>query len=193
MSASFNPVTATLWLVFLAYWCAAAIFAKASVKNGAMWRGIAVRAALVYATVLVFQIPAVYHAASAFERTFAIGRDPLVVRLGIVTCALGLALAVWARTYLGRNWGVPMSLRAEHELVTSGPYTYLRHPVYSGILIALLGSGLAEGALSGAIFLVFCPYFAYCAWTEERTLSRQFPGDYLRYKQRTKMLLPFVL
>jgi len=60
--------------------------------------------------------------------------------VGVALCALGIGLAIWARTYLGRNWGMPMSRKENPELVTSGPYAYVRHPIYTGLLIAMLGS-----------------------------------------------------
>jgi protein-S-isoprenylcysteine O-methyltransferase Ste14 len=63
----------------------------------------------------------------------------ILTAIGAVLFACGIALAVWARLHLGRNWGMPMTQRAEPELVTSGPYRFVRHPIYSGLLTAMLG------------------------------------------------------
>jgi protein-S-isoprenylcysteine O-methyltransferase Ste14 len=64
----------------------------------------------------------------------------ILAAIGALVFACGIALAVWARLHLGRNWGMPMTQRAEPELVTSGPYRFVRHPIYTGLLTALLGT-----------------------------------------------------
>jgi protein-S-isoprenylcysteine O-methyltransferase Ste14 len=88
---------------------------------------------------------------------------------------------------------MPMTERTEPELVTSGPYRFVRHPIYSGLLLAVLGTALAVSLywLIALSFLV--AYFTYSATVEERLLTTSFPGEYARYKAHTKMLIPFVL
>jgi protein-S-isoprenylcysteine O-methyltransferase Ste14 len=114
--------------------------------------------------------------------------------VGLVLFASGLALAVWARLCLGRNWGMPMTERAERaELVTSGPYRFVRHPIYSGLLLALLGTALATNLYWLIVLAFLGAYFIYSATVEERLLTTSFPGEYARYKAHTKMLIPFVL
>jgi protein-S-isoprenylcysteine O-methyltransferase Ste14 len=100
---------------------------------------------------------------------------------------------VWARIHLGRNWGMPMTERTEPELVTSGPYRFVRHPIYSGILLGLLGTGLATSLYWLIGFGVALVYFTYSATVEERTLTATFPDAYPKYKAHTKMLIPFLL
>jgi protein-S-isoprenylcysteine O-methyltransferase Ste14 len=119
--------------------------------------------------------------------------DPRRALLGLILLTLGLGFAIWARLHIGRNWGTPMTQKDEPELVTSGPYGLVRHPIYAGILLAGLGTALALSwwwltavALAGV-------YFVYSALVEERYLAEQFPEEYARYKRRTKMLVPFVL
>ncbi len=112
--------------------------------------------------------------------------------LGVVLCVAGLGFSVWARRHLGRNWGVPMSLKEGHELVTTGPYALVRHPIYTGILFALFGTVLAGGMLALLFFVFFCPYFLYAMWTEDRLMTGQFPGEYAEYKRRTKLVIPWV-
>jgi protein-S-isoprenylcysteine O-methyltransferase Ste14 len=85
-----------------------------------------------------------------------------------------------------------MSLREGHELVTTGPYRFVRHPIYSGVLLALLGSGLAAGSLWFLILALTFPFYIYSAWEEERVMMRQFPDAYPEYKRRTSALIPFV-
>jgi len=107
--------------------------------------------------------------------------------------ATGLALAVWARVCLGRNWGMPMSRRAEPQLVTSGPYAVVRHPIYTGILLALLGSSIAINVIGIVLVLVLGANFYYSALVEERNMAASFPSEYPEYRARTKMMLPFLL
>jgi protein-S-isoprenylcysteine O-methyltransferase Ste14 len=113
--------------------------------------------------------------------------------LGVIVFLGGLGLAVWARVHLGRNWGMPMTEKAEPELVTSGPYRFVRHPIYSGILLGLVGTALAINLYLLLAFGVALAYFAYCARVEERLLTASFPSTYPSYRMHTKMLIPFVL
>jgi protein-S-isoprenylcysteine O-methyltransferase Ste14 len=113
--------------------------------------------------------------------------------IGVVVFASGIALAMWARVNLGRNWGMPMSEKAEPELVTSGPYHLIRHPIYSGILTAVLGTALANNLIGLIVVVVLGAYFYYSASVEETNLTATFPKAYPAYRTRTKMLIPFVL
>ncbi len=122
----------------------------------------------------------------------AVHSMPLEV-IGAVVFACGIALAVWARIHLGRNWGMPMSERAEPELVTSGPYRFVRHPIYSGLLLGLLGTALVNNLLGLIVVLVLGAYFYYSATVEEQNLTAAFPSQYPAYRSTTKMLIPFLL
>jgi protein-S-isoprenylcysteine O-methyltransferase Ste14 len=95
--------------------------------------------------------------------------------------------------HLGRNWGMPTTQRAEPELVTSGPYRFVRHPIYTGLLTAILGTALVNNLLGLIVVAVLIAYFYYCGIIEERNLTVTFPTAYPEYKSRTKMLIPFLL
>jgi protein-S-isoprenylcysteine O-methyltransferase Ste14 len=112
--------------------------------------------------------------------------------VGAALVALGLGLAVWARFVLGANWGMPMTTKDEPELVTAGPYRYVRHPIYTGFISAGLGSGLAAGVYWFVVFGVMTLYFSYSAVREEQLLTETFPREYPEYKARTKMLIPYL-
>jgi protein-S-isoprenylcysteine O-methyltransferase Ste14 len=112
---------------------------------------------------------------------------------GVGLMVIGVGFAFWARMHLGRNWGMPMSLREDHELVTSGPYSYVRHPIYTGILLTTIGTTLALGLFGLLFFAVAFVYFLVSARTEEKMMLAQFPDTYPAYRRRTKMLIPFVL
>ena len=118
--------------------------------------------------------------------------DPWRAGIGLVLFALGLGFAIWARVHIGRNWGTPMTQKDEPELVTSGPYHLVRHPIYSGILVAGVGTAVALSWLWLAAVVLAGVYFVYSATVEERYLTEQFPDDYPAYKRSTKMLVPFI-
>jgi protein-S-isoprenylcysteine O-methyltransferase Ste14 len=119
--------------------------------------------------------------------------SPVLEALGVILFLAGLALAVWARVHLGRNWGMPMTQKADPELVTSGPYHWIRNPIYTGILLALLGTALAVNLYYLLALALAGVYFVYSSTVEERRLAAAFPDTYPDYKAHTKMLIPFVL
>jgi protein-S-isoprenylcysteine O-methyltransferase Ste14 len=169
------------WLVFWIYWLVSAASSKASISGG--WR---TRIAGV-SGVGVFLIVGIL-------RRSSLATDNLILAvLGTLLFTSGIALAVWARLYLGRNWGMPTSQRVESELVTSGPYRFVRHPIYSGLLLAVLGTALVDSLTGLIVFAVLVAYFYYCGIVEERNLTATFPEAYPEYRSKTKMLIPFLL
>ena len=169
------------WLVFWIYWIASAASSKESVRSG--WRprltGVSAIGVVLIAGVLRGGSLAVH--------------SVILEAIGAVLFVCGIALAVWARLHLGRNWGMPMTQRAEPELVTSGPYRFVRHPIYTGLLTAMLGTVLVNNLLGLIVVAVLLAYFYYSGTVEERNLAATFPQAYPEYKSRTKMLIPFLL
>jgi protein-S-isoprenylcysteine O-methyltransferase Ste14 len=179
------------WLVFLGYWVISAIGANKS----APWswsRELGLRLAIVLAILVLLRVPGL----GRFLRS--VGRHGALPGvgggiLGFALCVIGTGSAIWARAYLGRNWGLPMSVKENPELVTAGPYAYVRHPIYAGLWLALLGSGIAQSAWWLVALLFAGAYFFYSARTEEKTMLKRFPEEYRAYLKRTKMFVPFVL
>lgn len=169
------------WIVFWIYWLAAASTSKESVSSGWRTRLTGVSA------VGVFLI------AGVFRRDSLAVHSEILAAIGALVYVCGIALAVWARRHLGRNWGMPMTQRAEPELVTSGPYKFVRHPIYSGLLTAMLGTALVNSLLGLIVVALLVAYFYYCGIVEERNLAATFPATYPEYRSRTKMLIPFLL
>ena len=140
---------------------------------------------------LALYVPVVRH---AFQNVQAHVSSSMVMGLiGVVFCALGIGLAILARVYLGRNWGMPMSQKENPELVTTGPYGFVRHPIYAGMLLAMLGSAIGSSVFWVLPLILFGAYFIHSARREETLMITQFPDQYPSYIKRTKMLLPFVL
>ncbi|MGC1381001.1 MAG: isoprenylcysteine carboxylmethyltransferase family protein [Candidatus Baltobacteraceae bacterium] len=180
-----------LWLIFLTYWLVAAIRVKRSV-SGTWWRGSIFRAAIAVGIVLLLRESLREHVWRQVPHAVTNG-NPVWASVGVAVCALGIGIAIWARTHLGRNWGMPMSLREGHELVTSGPYAFVRHPIYTGILIAVIGTTLVEWFPWLVLLACIFAYFVYAARVEEGSMTRQFPNEYPGYAARTKLLIPFLL
>jgi len=176
-------VFAVAWAAFWLYWLVAAF----SMKRGRVrWsRELRIRAVIVVLVVLLVRF-------GAF-RGHRLTTDPWRAALGLVLFALGLGFAVWARRHLGRNWGTPMAQKDEPELVTTGPYHLVRHPIYSGILVAGVGTAVALSWVWLTAVLIAGVYFVYSATVEERYMTERFPDEYPAYKRSTKMLVPFIL
>jgi protein-S-isoprenylcysteine O-methyltransferase Ste14 len=118
--------------------------------------------------------------------------SPWRAALGLVLFALGLGFAIWARLHIGRNWGTPMTQKDDPELVTTGPYKLVRHPIYSGILVAGIGTAVALSWMWLTAVILAGIYFVYSAIVEQRFMTEQFPDTYPVYRRSTKMLVPFV-
>ena len=170
------------WTAFWIYWIVAAF----SMKRGhAAWaRDLRIRAVILVLVIVLVRVGAFRHESD--------NSAPLRSGVGLALLVAGLGFAIWARIHIGRNWGTPMSQKEDPELVTTGPYRLVRHPIYTGILAAGIGSAVALNwawliavALAGV-------YFIYSATVEERNMTEQFPTAYPDYKRSTKMLIPFI-
>jgi len=176
------------WLSFWIYWLAAATRVKGTRPDASETRwqlqlGLRVVIVLVILILLrlrIFRVRAIPHA-------------PALLAIGLLLFVAGLALAVWARLHIGRNWGLPMSEKADPELITNGPYHLIRHPIYSGLILAMLGTALAISLYWLIVAPIVGGYFIYSARTEERYMTELFPDAYPAYKSHTKMLIPFLV
>lgn len=170
------------WAAFWIYWLAVAFFMK---KGRVAWsRELRIRLAILVLALVLIRL-------GAF-RGRGLNSDGWRAGVGLALFAAGLSFAVWARIHIGRNWGTPMSRKREPELVTSGPYRLVRHPIYSGLLLASIGTAVAlSWAWLFAVALV-AVYLGYSAIVEERYLAEQFPETYPVYQRSTKMIVPFV-
>jgi protein-S-isoprenylcysteine O-methyltransferase Ste14 len=176
-----NSLIVVGWVLFWIYWLISAVGAKEGSRT--------TRARLPRMLIVVLVV--------VLSRIFRAGElavhSPILQAVGTILFVCGLGLAVWARIRLGRNWGMPMTQKDDPELVTSGPYQFVRHPIYSGILLALLGTSLATEVYLLIAAGVMGAYFIYSASVEEKLMTSLFPNTYPSYRAKTKMLIPFVL
>jgi len=170
------------WAAFWLYWLAAAF----SMKRGRVpWaRTLRVRAVILVVVIVLVRVGVL--------RGHGVRTDPVREGVGLVLLAAGLLFAIWARVAIGRNWGTPMTEKIDPELVTTGPYRFVRHPIYSGIILAGIGTGIALNWYWLVVVAIAGSYFIYSATSEERYLAEQFPDTYPAYRRSTKMLVPFV-
>jgi len=170
------------WIAFWVYWIVASVGVKLEQHRWGRFAGIRVAAVLV--VLLLVRARALKGQATT--------HDPWLQGFGLAVFFSGLALALWARVHLGPNWGTPMSQKVDPELITTGPYRRIRHPIYSGIILAMIGTtiGVSLYWLLAVVFLG--AYFLYGAFMEERFMVARFPDSYPAYKRSTNMLIPFV-
>lgn len=181
-----HQIIPALWLIWLIGWTAGA------------WRVKATRWSETVASRLLHLVPLTLAALLlALRRPL-----PLVLTqrflppsagvavLGACLVALGVGLALWARWYLGGNWSGVITLKEDHTLIRNGPYHRLRHPIYTGLLLALAGTALAIGEWRGVLAVALVvPSFLRKIRIEEKNLSRAFP-DYARYRGESFTLIP---
>ncbi len=122
-------------------------------------------------------------------RLYAI--NPGIEALGIAITLAGLAFAIWARAYLGTNWSGAVTVKVGHELVRSGPYRWVRHPIYSGMILAMLGTALVRHQVRGVIAVVLLyAGFKIKSKIEEQAMAATFGAEYAEYASTTGAIVP---
>ncbi len=190
-----NPYWAVVlacWAVFLLYWVVSAGTVKPTAE-GRGWRKWGWRIPIIVAA-LTFLLLDRIGAVARFAGARLWATTPPVGILADVLVVLGLAITLWARRTLAGNWSSDVVIRQSHELIERGPYAYVRHPIYSGMLLMMLGAAILLARREAFIaFAIFVFGFWLKARQEERLLTRYFPEEYPRYRARVKALIPFVL
>lgn len=177
------------WLVVGAIWLLAAFGTKRAVRQ---YSGAA-RAFQVLLLVAAFMLVFFRRVEMGYLDTRVIPRSAATSAVGVALTLAGLLLALWARFLLGRNWSGEITVKQDHQLVRTGPYAIVRHPIYSGFLFALLGTAIAFGQIRCFIGLVL----AVAGWrmkslVEEQFMTEQFGAEYTSYRQDVKALVPFI-
>lgn len=180
------------WVIFVAYWTISAFFVKESVtKRKIGWR-IAVFLG-VFLLIFFFERQGA-KTGSLFLDSSVFSVSPAIFAIGSALCVFGLGVAIWARTYLGRNWSGYVTYKKDHELVMGGPYKFVRHPIYSSMLFMIIGTFLYYGTTWIILLLIF--YMSIFLWRikkEEEIMIKLFGKRYIDYMKRTKALIPFVV
>jgi protein-S-isoprenylcysteine O-methyltransferase Ste14 len=180
---------AVAWVLWVASWIAAARWADPAAKRAARSEEKLYRVVTVVGAFLLF-VPSVYFF-HCRDRLWDLGQG-IDWALFAVT-ALGLVFTWWARLYLGRLWSSSVTKKADHRVIDTGPYAIVRHPIYTGLIVAIFASAIQKATLigfAGAVLMTIG--FWIKARLEERFLREQLGADaYESYRRRTPMLLPF--
>jgi protein-S-isoprenylcysteine O-methyltransferase Ste14 len=184
----YRQLIAVLWLAWALYWLASALNNKATVRRESLVTRLMYVLPLMIGGVLLGWHDGAWGRLGArlWPRSLA------AYWIGVVILALGLLFAVWARVHLGRNWSGEVTVKEGHELIRTGPYAYVRHPIYTGLIAAVLGTAIASGTVRAAIgVLIIGASFVFKLRREEAFMRETFPGEYQRYAAEVPALVPF--
>jgi protein-S-isoprenylcysteine O-methyltransferase Ste14 len=176
-----------IWVALLALWLGAGLSVKSTARTESASSRLPHLALMIVAYGLIFN-PRIEILNNRFVPDSASTRYA-----GLAITVAGIAFAIWARFSLGRNWSSNVTVKVNHELRRDGPYAFVRHPIYSGLLLGLFGTALAIGEMRALIGFVL----AFIGWrtkslVEERFMQEQFGDRYSLYKREVKALIPFV-
>jgi protein-S-isoprenylcysteine O-methyltransferase Ste14 len=178
-----------LWLIGALYWIVAAQSAKTDRRREPLATRLPFIAQMIVTAILLWP-----HEWPGWLDLKVIGGGWTRFWIAVVVMALGLALAIWARRTLGDNWSGTVTVKEGHELVQTGPYRWVRHPIYTGILLMILGTGLAGGKVHA---LLAFPIALIALWLksrlEERWMVAEFGARYEAYRKSSSAIIPFVL
>jgi protein-S-isoprenylcysteine O-methyltransferase Ste14 len=184
-----GDVIAAAWIAFALVWLVAAFATKATVRRQSVGSRLREALPLVAAFLLLRTNPGLMQWLSA---RFVPHSFEWQIFGAAVTIA-GIAIAIWARFYLGTNWSASVTVKQDHQLIRAGPYSVVRHPIYSGLLLAMLGTAIYVGEIRG----LFAVALATWAWKmksrlEEAYMESEFGDQYVSYRREVKALVPFL-
>jgi len=177
-----------IWLLWLLYWVVSATRTKPTERTESFSSRLSYVLLLAVGVMLIVWP----HTGRGWWTMRLLPDSELTYAIATCLVAAGLAFSVWARMHLGGNWSGSVTLKQGHELVRSGPYAYARHPIYTGVLLALLGSAIECGELRAALGLALvAAAFLHKLRMEERLMRETFPAEYERYSAEVPALIPF--
>jgi len=195
---TYDNIILVSWAAFLLVWGISALFVKQDVRGGgyaAEWQrywGLRLAAA---AIIIFVAVRLGRRAGSSGAALFSHGiftPPPALGCAGAARTALGIGFAVWARVNLGRNWSARPAVKEHHEFLMTGPYAYVRHPIYSGIMLAALGTAFTSSVIGIGLFVFISITFALRMNKEEKIMLELFPDQYPEYQKHTRRLVPFI-
>jgi protein-S-isoprenylcysteine O-methyltransferase Ste14 len=177
------------WIVFLLVWLLASFSSKRDARKQTSNSRLVQMLLVIVAYLLLFDRDT---AIGPLGWRFVPGIPPWWI-LGTALVIAGILISFWARFFLGRNWSATVTVKQDHELVRSGPYAIVRHPIYSGLLLAMFGTAINLGEVRGLLAVLL----ALLAWKwksllEETFMQQQFGDSYNIYRRQVKALIPFV-
>ncbi|HET7024614.1 MAG TPA: isoprenylcysteine carboxylmethyltransferase family protein [Gemmatimonadales bacterium] len=186
------PLIPWLWTAFFLWWLIRSIGVKPTRVRESLWARFGQAAVVTLAFILITWR---WDRQGIFAFSFL--SDPARAELGpalTLFTLLGIGFAVWAREHLGRNWSAQVTVKEDHKLIRTGPYALIRHPIYTGLLVATLASALAVGRINAlAGFAVLAVSFWFKSRKEERWMEGEFGAAYDDYRKVSGHFLPRVV
>src|SRR4051812_12416278 len=182
-----STVMVALWLVWLAGWWLGALKSARTVARASPGSQLTYSIFTWIGAALLF-----FNAVRGGIFSAALyPSSPIVAWTGVALVVIGLSYAVWARLHLGKLWSARVTLKTEHRIIKTGSYTITRHPIYTGMLLALVGTVLVRDTVVGLIgFALITTGFVLKLRQEERMLTEHFGDDYRVYRQEVPALIP---
>lgn len=175
-----------LWLLWLAYWLIEATNTARAQKSESLQTAIIYRGATVIGILLIFGLK------RPWARLWPVSVPLLCVAIILMLC--GFSFAIWARRHLGRYWSARVTLKEGHQLIESGPYGLVRHPIYSGLLLSMAATVMTIGTLQSLCgYAVLLGALIFKLAAEERLLADHFGQPYQDYRKRVRALIPGVI
>jgi protein-S-isoprenylcysteine O-methyltransferase Ste14 len=189
MNVSPGGVITAAWITALVVWIIGAFTTKATIRRQSIGSRLLEMSPLIVGYLLLRGTPSLlYWTSTRFvPPTF----EWQVI--GAVVTVAGVAIGIWARFYLGGNWSATVSVKQDHELIRTGPYAAVRHPIYSGLLLAILGTAIYAGEIRGLFALALAMVaLKIKSMREEAFMQDEFGERYVQYRREVKSLVPFV-
>lgn len=188
--AFFGITIFILWVVFFLYWMISLRGVKKDISVATSWQTSSITR--IFLTIAMIVVIEFFYAYNWFGIDYTQPNSVILQSIGVVLCSAGISFAIWARIHLGANWSYIPAVKEGHELITSGPYRIVRHPIYTGILVAMLGSALVSGWPWLIILIFIGVMFVWRVKVEEELMTQLFPQQYPEYKKGTKALIPLI-
>lgn len=180
-------LSSKIWFVWCILWLLMAAWSKPSKRREFPWQRLEHVLPMVLGFLLIYN----HNFAWSFLSDRIVQQNDFITLLGLSLTAGGLVFAVWARIALGANWSGTVTIKSGHNLIRRGPYRWIRHPIYTGILLSFLGTILLQGevrAFLGFGMVLLALYRK--AKREERFLSEEFGEGFAEHAKQTGMFLP---
>jgi protein-S-isoprenylcysteine O-methyltransferase Ste14 len=185
---NFLQLTSYAWLVLILYWLFAGMSTKITVKKETSVNRIAYVVLMLLAFALVYES----RLRIGFLGQKFMWPNIYTQLVGLIINLAGVCLAIAARWKLGENWSGRVTVKKDHELVQTGPYTITRHPIYTGIYFGLAGAVIIQGEIRGLIALAILFIALHLKMLKEEEFMKQLFSGYTEYSKKTKRFIPLI-
>lgn len=182
----------TVWGVFTLVWIVAAFTSKRNVQRQTYGSRVLHVGLMFTGLVFIFDFWSLF--TRGWLTTRLVPETPFWVLFGAALTVSGILFCFWARTILGKNWSGTVTIKQNHELILRGPYAFVRHPIYTGLLMGLLGTAVVFGLARCFVGVFICGLGLWIkSQAEEKFMLQQFGEQYVSYRRQVRALIPYIL